>query len=250
MWKYRELIGTLTVADLKNKYQNTSLGFFWSILSPLFFAGILYVVFRGLFGREQDYVSNLLVGIMTWRFFSSGTNVALHSFVSKSSLVTKVHIPRQVLVLSSTLSTLISSTLEFLILLPIIYILRGSIPPTAPLYLPLHLVYFVFIYGGGLILASIYVYFRDANQIWDVLLQMLMFCTPIFYPLSIVPDYLINYYMANPITQLLTMYRDVMVAGQLPTLSNALICVAYAVAAYLVGTLVFNKLQRRFAEAL
>jgi lipopolysaccharide transport system permease protein len=250
MWKYRELLSTLTIADLKFKYQNTSLGFFWSILSPFLYAFVLYVVFRGLFAGEKDYVSNLLVGIMMWRFFSMGTLLALNGFISKPSLITKVYLPRQTLVLSSVLSTLISSTLEFIILLPIILILRGSVPPTVILFSPIHIIMATFIYGVGLFLASIYVFFRDVYQIWDVLLNILMFCSPIFYPVSIVPQYMLFYYMANPITRLLIMYRDVMIAGQIPTLNNILVTIGFAIGAYFLGTLTFNKLQRRFAEEI
>jgi lipopolysaccharide transport system permease protein len=250
MWKHRELIETLTLAELKNKYQNTSLGFLWSILSPFFMAGILYVVFRGFFGQEKDYVSNLLVGMMAWRFFSVGTLQALGAFATKPNLITKVALPRQVLVLSSVLSTLIHSIIEFIILLPIIWILHGSLPLTVPLFLVIHLIFVIMIYGVGLVLASVFVYFRDANQIWEVFLSMLMFCSPIFYPLSIISEGLLKYYLVNPITQMIIMYRDVMVAGQLPSASNILISVGFAAAAYFAGTFVFNKLQRRFAEAI
>ena len=250
MSKYWELIWTLTKADFKSKYQNTALGFLWSVISPFAFAFILYIVFRGLFAQEQDYVSKLLVGIMAWRFFSMGTLLALNAFNARVNLITKVYIPRQILVLSNVLSTLISSTLEFIILLPIILILRGSLPATAPLFLPIHVISFFLIYGLGLFLASVYIYFRDAYQIWDVLLSMLMFCSPIFYPISIVPQYLMRYYLANPITELVILYRQVMVEGQLPGLSNLLIAVLFAALAYGIGTITFNKLQRRFAEEI
>jgi lipopolysaccharide transport system permease protein len=250
MWQYRELITNLTVADLKNKYQNTSLGFFWSLLSPFLLGGVLYIVFRHLFGQDKDYVSNLLVGIMAWRFFSVGTASALGAIVGKPSLVTKVYIPRQILVLSSTLSTLISSFLEFLILLPIIFILRDKLPPTLPLFALLHILYFWFIYSIGLILASVFVYFRDANQIWDVMLSILLFCSPIIYPLSIVPQYIMPYYMLNPITQVVIMYRAVMIGGTLPSLSGLAITLIFVAAIFSIGRFTFSKLQRRFAEEL
>jgi len=130
MWQYRELIRNLTVADLKNRYQNTALGFFWSLLSPLLLALVLYFIFSHLFGREENFAINLLVGIMAWRFFANGTSSSLGAIVGKPSLVTKVYIPRQILVLSNTLANIISSLLEFIVLLPIIFVLLGI---TAPL---------------------------------------------------------------------------------------------------------------------
>jgi lipopolysaccharide transport system permease protein len=188
MWAYRELIKNLTMAEFKNRYQNTVLGFFWSILSPLLFATVLFVVFRNVFGQEKNFAINLLVGITAWRFFTGGTTSSLNAVVSKSSLVTKVYIPRQILVLSSVLAMLMTSTLEFIVLLPIIFVLTGGIPATVPLFLLVSVIYFWIIFGIGLFLGSLFVYFRDINQIWDIVLQSLFFACPIVYPLSVVPQ--------------------------------------------------------------
>ncbi|MHA2315641.1 MAG: ABC transporter permease [Candidatus Hermodarchaeia archaeon] len=250
MWQYRELIRNLTFADLKNRYQNTALGFFWSLLSPFLLAMVLYFVFSHLFGREGNFAINLLVGIMAWRFFATGTSSSLLAIVSKASLVTRVYIPRQILVLSNTLANIISSLLEFIILLPIIFALLGYLPVTVLLFPVVHIVYFFFIYGAGLFLSSLFVYFRDVNQIWQVLIQVLFFCSPIIYPLSTVPEYLMPYYVLNPVTQFIITYRDVMVAGNLPSLHSIVVVIGFAVASYLVGSYVFSKLQRRFAEEM
>lgn len=250
MWAYRELIKTLTITELKNRYQNTSLGFFWSILSPLLLALVLYFVFRNLFRQEENFAINLLVGIMAWRFFVIGTTSSLFSIVGKPSLVTKVYIPRQILVLSNTLSNLISSLLEFLVLVPIILVLLRYIPVTVLLYPVIHLLYFWFIFGAGLFLSALFVYFRDLNQIWEVLVNILFFCSPIIYPLSIVPDYLMTYYMLNPLTHIIIIYRDVMIAGSLPSLGSLILVIGFCVIAYFVGSFVFGKLQRRFAEEM
>jgi lipopolysaccharide transport system permease protein len=250
MWQYRELIRNLTVADLKNRYQNTSLGFFWSLLSPFLLALVLYFIFSHLFGQEENFAVNLLVGIMAWRFFANGTSASLGAIVGKASLVTRVYIPRQILVLSNVLANIISSLLEFIVLLPIIFVLLGHLPVTVLLFPLIHLIYFWFIFGAGLLLSSLFVYFRDLNQIWEILVNVLFFCSPIIYPLSIIPDYLMTYYRLNPVTQFIIMYRDVMVAGALPSLFSTAVVIGFGIAAYVVGSLVFSKLQRRFAEEI
>jgi len=250
MWQHRELIWNLTVVDLKNRYQNTSLGFFWSLLSPLLQALVLYFVFRHLWGSELDFAISLLVGIMAWQFFATGTSSSLRAIVGNANLVTRLYIPRQILVLSNALSTLVNSLLTFIVLLPIIFVLLGYLPVTVLLFPVVHLVYFWFIYGAGLLLSSLFVYFRDVTQIWEVLVRVLFFCSPIFYPLTIIPAYIMPYYRLNPITQFIEIYRDVMVTGNLPSLFSIVIVVGFAIAAYLVGSLVFSKLQRRFAEEL
>jgi len=187
---------------------------------------------------------------MCWRFFANGTSSSLHAIVGKASLVTRVYIPRQILVLSNVLANIISSLLEFIVLLPILFVLLGYLPVTVLLFPLIHLIYLWFIYGAGLLLSSLYVYFRDINQIWQVVTQVLFFCSPIVYPLSIIPVYIMPYYLLNPVTLFMGMYRDVMVAGDLPSLYSIGVVIGFAIAVYLVGSFTFSKLQRRFAEEL
>jgi lipopolysaccharide transport system permease protein len=250
MWHYRELIKNLTVADIKNRYQNTVLGFFWSILSPFLLALVLWFVFRNIFKQEENFAVNLIVGIMVWRFFANGTVSCLVSVVSRPSLVTRVYIPRQILVLSTTLSSLFTSFLEILILLHIIFVLTGRVPLTACLFPFMFVLYFWIVYGLGLILAALYVYFRDLGQIWDVLINILFFCSPIVYPVSAVPYQLVPYYMLNPITRIIFVYRDILVAGTLPSLNTIGLLVLFGAGFFLVGNFAFQRLQRRFAEAI
>lgn len=250
MWQYRELIGNLTVVEFKNRYQNTSLGFLWSVLSPFLLAGVLFFVFRFMFGQEKNYAANLLVGIMAWRFFSLGTNASLYSVLSRPSLVTKVYIPRNLLVLSTALSSLTSACLEFVVILPLIFVITGGLPATFILFLPLHMVSFFLVYGIGLALGSLVVYFRDLNQIWEVLINVLFFCSPIVYPLSIVPKYLMDFYLLNPITQMVVSYQRLMVAGEFLSIRGIAVLVVSAGVAFVAGGAIFNRLQRRFAEEL
>jgi len=153
-------------------------------------------------------------------------------------------------VLSNVLANLISSLLEFVVLLPLIFILLGHLPLTVLLFPLIHFLYFWLIFGAGLLLSALFVYFRDLNQIWEVLVNVLFFCTPIFYPISIVPAYLMPYYILNPITQFLGMYRQVMVAGDLPSLGSVIGVIGVGIAAYFIGNFAFSKLQRRFAEEI
>jgi lipopolysaccharide transport system permease protein len=250
MWHYRELLKNLTVTEIKNRYQNTSLGFFWSILSPFLLAFVLYFVFRKIFKTDQNYSANLLVGIMVWRFFASGTATCLSSILSKASLVTKVFIPRHILVLSAVFANVFTSFLELLILLPIIFVLTGHLPITAALFPFMFFLYFWLVYGIGLILAAFYVYFRDLSHIWEVAINILFYCSPIIYPLSMVPAELVPYYMMNPVTQIILIYRDIMVGGVLPPLNSILIVLGFGAFFIVVGSFTFQKLQRRFAEEI
>jgi len=249
IWQYRELTWNLTVVDLKNRYQNTALGFLWSLLSPLLMALVLFLVFRYLFDQEPNFAAYLLVGLMAWRFFAVGTTSAVYAVAGKASLVTKVYVPRQILVLSNTVSNLISSLIEFIIIIPILYFIAGGLPNTILLFPLVFLIYFWFVYGIALLLSSLYVYFRDVNQIWEVLSQVLFFLSPIFYPMSAIKGAM-PIYLLNPITEFIIIYRDLMVYGKLPSLYSLGIITIASALAFIVGTIVFNRLQRRFAEEI
>jgi lipopolysaccharide transport system permease protein len=249
LFEYSELIKNLVISDLKVKYQSSFLGFAWSMLNPLLMMLVLYAVFKNIFKIEQEHFDlYLLIGIIAWRFLANGTMAAMASIVGKPSLVTKIFIPREILTFSITMSAFISSLLEFAVLIPLLLILGASLSITFLLFPVIHALYFILVYGVGLILASLYVYFRDLNQIWDILLQIGFYMAPIIYPISFVPEKYMVYYMLSPITRLMIMYRDVLLYGSIPSVSDFLIV---AVSGFLflgLGSIIFEKLSPRFAE--
>jgi lipopolysaccharide transport system permease protein len=128
----------------------------------------------------------------------------------------------------------VSSILEFSVLVPLLIFFGVDISINVLLFPVIHVAFLVLVYGLSLILASLYVYYRDLNQIWDVLLQAGFFLSPIVYPISIVPEKYLSYYMANPVTV---------------TTDMAFILAASGVM-LLAGTFLFSRLERRFAEEI
>lgn len=253
MWivEYRELIRILTVSDLKVKYQSSVLGFAWSLLNPLLMMLVLYLVFSNVFKADQDYFAlYLLIGIVSWRFLANGTSFSIMAIVGKSSLVTKIYIPRQVLVLSTVLSSFISSLLEFLVLFVLIVIFGVKLSPNIMLFPFIYIINFVFVYGVSLALAALYVYYRDLNQIWEVLLQLGFFLTPVVYPLTTVPAKYLSIYMLNPVTVFMQIYRDILLYAQTPSMTSIAFVLLSATISLAAGAAVFKRLERRFAEEI
>lgn len=253
MWliKYRDLLWNLTITDLKIKYQSSALGFAWSLLNPLLMMLVLYFVFVNVFRFNQDnFALYILVGLIAWRFFANGTSMAMSSIVGRSSLVTKIYIPRQILVLSIALSCFISSLLEFCVLIPLLFIFGVKITPYI-LFLPIvHGIFFFIVFGVSLMLAALYVYYRDLNQIWEVCIQLGFFLSPICYPLSTIPVKYLPYYLLNPITLLMEMYRNFLLYGIGPFPLSILYIIIVGVILMVIGMAVFKRLERQFAEAM
>jgi lipopolysaccharide transport system permease protein len=251
MWinEYWDLIRILAISDLRVKYQSSVLGFAWSLVNPLLMLLILYVVFSKIFNiNESQFAIYILIGIVTWRFLQNGTSFGLASIVSTPGLVTKISIPRQVLVFSSVLSSFISSILEFGILFILLLVFQVTITPTVLLFPIFYVVFFVVVYGLAVGLASLFVYYRDLNQVWEVLLQAGFFLSPIVYPLSAVPQEYLWIYFLNPITVIMTINRDILLYGELPSLPEVIYLVTIGFILLMIGRFIFIKLERRFAE--
>jgi lipopolysaccharide transport system permease protein len=247
--KYKELIKNLVVSDLKTKYANSVMGFAWSMLTPLLMMLIMYFVFSNVFRVTQEhYALYLLIGITGWRFFANGTSTAMVSIIGKSSLVTKIYIPREILTLSVVISAFISSFLEFFVLIPLLLIFGARFSLTIFLLPVLQVIYFMIIYGLALILASLYVYHRDLGHIWEVILQIGFFMSPIVYPVSLIPEKYKFYYMLNPITRLIEMYRDVLLFDSIPGFIDFGLTIVSGIILFALGSWLFKRLSRRFAE--
>ena len=132
--EYRELTKNLVINDLKTKYSSSVLGFAWSMLNPLLMMTVLYLVFSNVFKNQDNFIVYVLTGILSWRLFAIGTASAMASIVGRASLVTKIHLPREILTLSAVLSSIISSVLELLVLIILLIILKVHIPITVILF--------------------------------------------------------------------------------------------------------------------
>ena len=251
MWitEYWDLIQILTISDLRVKYQSSVLGFAWSLVNPLLMLLILYVVFSKIFSvTETQFAIYILIGIVTWRFLQNGTSLGLSSIVNNPGLVTKISIPRQVLIFSSVFSSFISSILEFGVLFFLLLVFQVTITPTVLLFPVFFLIFFTLVYGLALGLASLFVYYRDLNQVWDVLMQAGFFLSPIVYPISAIPKEYLRIYFINPITVFMEINRDILLYGQLPPLPMALYLGIAGFILLIIGRFIFARLERRFAE--
>lgn len=245
-----ELLYILTCADLKVKYQNAWLGFVWSLLNPLLLVTVLYLVFHNFRHLEENFVLYLLTGIISWRFFTQTTNAALHVLVAKSGIIINLPIPRHFFVIVKVLSNLVSSLLEFSVLIPVIGLITGGVSVYAIFFPLIHILFVILLYGTGIILAGLYPYFRDLSEIWAVVIQLGFFLSPIVYPISYIPEDILPFYLLNPVTQLILMYQGLIISGRLPEITAILYVAGFGIVLTIVGTFLFRRLNRRFAEVI
>lgn len=251
MFEYAELIKNLAVKEFKLRYRNSVLGFFWSLLNPLAMMVILSLVFSVLVKSGiENFPVFLLPALLVWRFFSIGTTMSLGSILGNVPLVTKVYFPRWLLVLSSNLANAIGSTLEFVVLLPLLILLGMNLTYLVFL-LPIILTFeFILIMGVSFLLASLNVYYRDINQIWDIILQAGFFLTPIIYSATLIPPRYSFYYLLNPVSRIMEAIRKILYYNTMPTHEDFLIPLLGGLLLCLIGFQIFRRLEPRFAEVI
>ena len=245
----RDVIITMTQFEFKQRYRGTALGLIWSLLAPFLLALVLFLVFRNMFSWVENFAAYVLVGVFVFRFFQVATSVGMNAVVGKSHLVTKTNIDRELLPLATTLSYGMSSFLEILVIVPIVHVLGGTIGLTI-LFLPvLHFVYIIFVFGLNLFLSSLMVYFRDLNQIWEVITNVIFFASPIVYPLKMIPESYREMYMLNPIACIIEIYRGILMENQI-SLEKFFYFLLISLALAFAGQLFFRRMQKRFGEVL
>jgi lipopolysaccharide transport system permease protein len=251
LWRYRDLILRLAWSDFKLRYKSSALGFFWSLLEPLLMLVVLYVVFSNLMRVQvEHYQLFLLLGIILWNFLDRGTSMSIWGIVGKPSLVQKVYFPRDILVISTSITALMMTALEFVVFIIFMVIFR-VMPGWTVVYFPILFVFeFLIILGLSMGLSALNVYFRDVQFIWRLIIQVGFFATPVIYPITIFPEKIQWIVMLNPIAQIITMTRDCILYSIPPEPLNLAYVAVSALVLLLIGYLIFDRLEPRFGEAI
>jgi lipopolysaccharide transport system permease protein len=243
------LLKELALTDFKLRYKNSVLGYLWSLLKPLAIFGSLYLVFS-IFVRfdVENYQLFLLLGILLWNYFTEATLNGMHSLVNKSSLLTKINVNKLIVVLASNVTTLLTLALNLVIFFVFLAIFKPDLSWTL-LLLPVSLLeLFLVALGSSFALSVIYVRLRDLSSIWEILLQIGFWVTPIIYPLSLVPDRFLKFIGLNPIYRIIAESRDALIELRWPSFSDGVVTFALSLLIFLVGYLIFKRREAFIAE--
>lgn len=245
--KYRFLIRQLVSRDFKTKYKRSVLGMFWSLLNPLLTMFVQYFVFSTIFKSDiPNYPAYLLIGIVTFNFFTEASGMALSSIVGNASLITKVYMPKYIYPLTRVMSSVVNLGISLIPLVLVSLVTGVQFKKSAILSLFFFCCVIIFSLGVGLLLSAAMVFFRDTQFLWGVLSMIWMYMTPIFYPESILPEDFRFILRVNPMYHFLKDIRLCILNGISPEPSVYVQCMLMALGALLIGALVFRKSQDRF----
>ena len=245
--RFRPLLGELMARDIKIKYRRSVLGVLWTLLNPLLMMVVLSVVYSNLFKFDiENFPLYLLSGQVIFNFYSDATTNSMTAILNSASLIKKIYVPKYLFVLSRICSSVINFLAAFLAMIIVMLALRVDFHYTVFLAFVPVLLLIIFSLGIGLILSAITVKFRDVMHLYSVFVTVLMYLTPVIYPMSILPDWLAVIVNANPLTNYLTMFRDVMMNNTPPSIASVVLATVEVIIVMAVGLYVFYKRQDTF----
>jgi len=246
--QYRSLIAELIARDIKTRYKRSVLGVAWTLLHPLATMLVMAFVFQALFQRTvEHYTVYLLSALLVWQFFSTTTTHAVNQLVWGGALLHRIYLPKSVFAVSSAGTGLVNLLLS-LIPLGVVMALTGAPLRPAILELPFAILLLaMFSLGVSLMVSRLGVYYVDVLDMYSIVLTMWMYLTPIFYPVSILPETFQQVLKLNPMYYLVEIFRAPVYAGVGAPLATWAVAAVMAVGALIVGWWVFTQQADEYA---
>lgn len=251
------LLGEFTRRDFRSRYAGSVLGFFWSFVQPLWSLALFTFLFStilkispGIGERTSNFAIFLFCGLLPWMAVQEGISRASTAITDSAGLVKKMSFPSTLLVWAVVFAALLHEAIAlglFVIVLAVTGHLAFSGLSLLVIAIPLQVALTA---GLGFLAGSVNVFYRDTAQIMSMVLQGWFYLTPIVYPLSLVPEKYQWVLQLNPLTNLVTLYREALLGGTLPPVASLAPLAGSAFVSLAVGMWVFKRLRPAFADEI
>ncbi len=259
IWQYKQLIFQMTRREVIGRYKGSSMGLAWSFLNPLFMLVVYTFVFSVVFktrwsvGEDQSrtqFAVILFTGMIVHGFFSEVLNRSPNIILNNTNYVKKVVFPLETLPVINLCAALFHTVISLLVLTGAFFIFNGYVHWTLVFLPVVFLPLIVFCLGLGWILASLGVFIRDVGQTTAIITTVLMFLSPVFFPVSALPEKFRIWIMLNPLTFMIEQARDVIIWGKLPDWGGLSVYLLVAALVAWLGYVFFQKTRKGFADVL
>ncbi|WP_279161107.1 ABC transporter permease [Thomasclavelia cocleata] len=249
LYQYRELLKTNVKKEIRGKYKGSILGVLWSFFNPLLMVVVYAIVFPYIMKvQTSNYLVFLIIGIIPWNFFVTVMNQGMITIRMNAGIIKKVYFPREILPISVALSGLVNFFISSCIIL--IFCLFGGVGFSWHLiFFPLIAIcQFFFTLGLILVLSAVNIYIKDTEYIIQFFVNLLFYATPILYTADLLPGIFQWIIKLNPLAQMITAYRDIFMYHIMPGTWGTLYIILISAFSFVIGLIVFRKLERGFAE--
>lgn len=251
LYQYRQLLKSNVRKEIRGKYKASFLGVLWSFVNPLLMTIVYAIVFPFLLKNSQDhYTTFIVIAILPWTWFTTSIAQGTNCILVNGGIIKKVYFPRTILPISIVVSGLVNFLISCIIIL--IFLLFSGIGYSLNmLYLPIIIVLqFMFQLGLVLITSGIDVYVRDTEYIINFFISLLFYATPILYSFDMFPERLRIILQLNPMATLISSYRNIFYYQTAPDFLMLGYVLLVSIIILILGMLLFNKLEKGFAEEL
>lgn len=251
IFKYREMILMLVRKELRGRYKGSVLGFAWTFLNPLLQLAVYTMVFSVVMrsGIEKYYLF-LFVALIPWLAMANSVTGGSTCILSQAGMVSKIYFPRQILPITVVTTNFVNMLLCMIVVLAVCALSIGLRISILWYLVPTIIVEYILALGIAFFVSGITVFFRDMQHFLGILVMAWQFLSPIMYSTDMVPEKIRWIYNLNPMTPVITAYRSVLYYKQAPELATMLSSLAAGIVFLAVGWLVFDRLEKRFAEEL
>ena len=240
-------ISSLVSKDFKLKYRRSILGVAWSVLNPLLMMCVLTAVFSTIFRFSiENYPLYIILGNTLFALMSDSTTSAMYSILDSASLIKKVKIEKLIFPVEKALFQLVNFCIS-LIAVGIVMAFFRIAPCPSIIMLPILLIYvMLFSLGIGMALSALAVFFRDVCHLWSVVTTAWTYATPLFYPIDVLPSWMLTIMQFNPMYHYVTYFRDIALYGSFPGIQENLLCLGIALVTFVFGFAIFKKSEKKF----
>lgn len=250
IYAYRELLKTNVKKEIRGKYKASFLGVLWSFLNPLLQVVVYAIIFPYLMKTGNNYIVYLVTGIIPWTFFQTTISGCVGCIKGNAGIIKKVYFPRVILPLSNALSGFVNFMISCLIIIFFCLIFGIGISWHIIFVPIIAIIEMLFALGLGMMLGAMDAYVQDLEYIVNFILNLALYASPILYQMDLVgsTSLVAKVVAYNPLTIIITSYRDVFLYHQMPNVSGLICVTIIAIVLCVIGYCVFKHLEKGFAE--
>ncbi len=253
LYRFRDLLISLVVRDIKVRYRQTLLGVLWAVVQPLAFMLIFTLVFNRFGHMSSDgtpYPLFSYTGLVPWTFFSTGLSLAVNSVAANMSMVKKIYFPREVFPIGAVLGCLVDFVIAAGLVVGMMVYYHISVGVESLWLIWLVALEVVFLVSISLVVSAMNVFYRDIKYIVPLAVQLGMFVTPVIYSASTVPAHLRRWYMLNPMAVIIDGIRRVVLHRQAPELDPLLVATGLVLVFGYLAYWYFKRVEVKFADLI
>lgn len=251
--EYRELLWMWTIRDIKVRYKQSLLGAAWAILQPLSLMLIFSVIFTYFVKIPTEGIPYPIFSysaLLPWTFFANSIIFAVPSLVNNMNLLTKIYFPREIFPISAVAASFVDLLVASVVFVGMMLFYRVPVNITLLLVPVLLAIQILLTLGVVLLASAVNVFYRDIRFVVPVGVQLLMYATPIIYPVTLVPERFRAFYMLNPMAGLIESYRAVALQGTWPNWGYLGIAAGVSGTVFVLGYLYFKQVEWQFADVI